>query len=124
MSEEANMLEQQMDLLAGVPLRMDVARSVGETAANLCEAKAVRVADFDSDGAGKFVLGWLARHGAMSGEAVTDAAKEHGYRPHDDRAFGPVFARLSRRGEIRCAGFCERAKGHGTDGGRLWEVTR
>jgi hypothetical protein len=31
-----------------------------------------------------------------------------------------VFGRLSRRGVIRTVGFCMRAKGHGTAGGRIW----
>jgi hypothetical protein len=46
----------------------------------------------------------------------------HGYRPHDQRAFGPVYAGLARRGAIKCLGFCERQKGHGTSGGRIWSL--
>lgn len=53
-----------------------------------------------------------------------DAAIAHGYRPHDQRAFGSVFGTLSRRNLIRCAVYCERSKGHGTAGGRVWEATR
>lgn len=98
-------------------------RAEGERLGNLSTDKAERVADFDSVGAGKFILGWLHRHGNVSGEALTNAAKEHGYHPHDDRAFGSVFGSLSRKGLIRCVGFCEREKGHGTAGGRVWAAS-
>lgn len=87
-----------------------------------CASKAARVSDFDKDGAATFVLGWLRRHGRMSGEIATDAAKEHGFRPHDDRAFGAVFGSLSRRKLIRAVGYTERTKGHGTGGARIWEA--
>lgn len=97
-----------------------VPRAEGERLGNLSTDKAERVADFDTVGASKFIVGWLHRHGNVSGEALTNAAKEHGYRPHDDRAFGSIFGTLSRKGLIRCVGYCERMKGHGTAGGRVW----
>jgi hypothetical protein len=97
-------------------------REAGETAAAACESKARRVSDFDSEGASRFIFGELVRHGPQSGETLTDSAKAHGYRPHDDRAFGGVFMRLARRKQIRCVGTCERRKGHGTSGGRVWEA--
>ena len=100
----------------------DAVRAIGEEAAERCAAKAERVADFDREGARRFVLGWLRRHGRLSGEIVVDAAREHGYRPHDDRAFGAVFQSLARRGEIRHVGYTERRKGHGTGGARIWEA--
>ncbi len=96
----------------------------GERLAALCAAKASRVTDFNAEDAGRFILSQLVRHGDMSGEALTDAAKAHGFRPHSDKAFGAVFSRLSRRGLIRTVGFCLRAKGHGTAGGRTWSITK
>lgn len=99
------------------------ARAVGERMANLCTYKAEREG-FDAEGARTFILGWLARHGKMRGEQLTDAAIEHGFHAHDARAYGSVFSTLSRRGLIRCVGYCERVKGHGTAGGRLWEAAR
>lgn len=39
-----------------------------------------------------------------------------------DRAFGQLFRVLARRGDIRCVGYCERRKGHGTAGGRVWDA--
>lgn len=109
-------MNEQLDLL--------LARHEGERAGQACADKAARVSDFDAEGARDFVLGWLARHGQQSGEALTNAAIEHGYRPHDQRAFGPVFGSLSRKGLIRCVGYCERQKGHGTAGGRIWASVR
>lgn len=115
---------QQIEMPLPTPRRPSAAREQGEAAANACVEKAERVAQFDADGARTFVIGWLRRHGQMSGEALTDACKAHGFRPHDDRAFGAVFGVLVRRNEIRCVGSCERTKGHGTAGGRVWTVVR
>jgi hypothetical protein len=44
--------------------------------------------------------------------------------PHDARAFGAVFLKLKRMGQIEEAGFVARTKGHGTAGGRLWRATK
>lgn len=110
-----------MDLLTGVPL-IELARAAGEQAGNACLDKAQRVADFDSAGASAFILRRLQAMGPQSGESLTNAAKAAGFVAHDDRAFGPVFGSLSRRGQIRCVGYCDRAKGHGTAGGRVWEA--
>ncbi len=85
-----------------------------------CAAKAERVSEFDREGAKKFILGHLRRFGPTSGEDCTDAAKQHGYRPHDDRAFGAIYSTLVRKNLIRHHSFCERRKGHGTAGGRVW----
>lgn len=98
------------------------ARDAGEEAGAACLAKAERVAQFDTEGARSFILACLAERGKTSGEALTDAAKAVGYVPHDDRAYGPVYASLRRRNLIRCVGFCERLKGHSTAGGRVWEL--
>jgi hypothetical protein len=57
-----------------------------------------------------------------SGEVLTDIARARGAVPKDDRAFGSIFKSLARREKIRAAGFCLRVKGHGTAGGRLWEI--
>ena len=97
-------------------------RSQGEHMGALCLKKAVRVSDFDSLGAAKFIEGHLRRFGPTSGEDCTDAAVAHGYHCPDRRAFGPVYARLVREKRIRCVGFCERKYGHGTAGGRIWEA--
>ena len=79
-------------------------------------------AGFDSEGAAAFILGIVTASGPTPGEVLTDRAIAAGYKPHDARAFGPVYATLVRRGSIRCVGFCERKKGHSTAGGRIWSA--
>jgi hypothetical protein len=105
-------------------INFDPPRERGRASGEACQAKAERVTSFDSAGAAEFVLRELRNVGQMSGETLTDLATAHGYRPHDARAFGPVFAGLVRRGLIRCAGYCTRSKGHGTSGGRIWAAVR
>lgn len=100
------------------------ARAAGDAAAQACASTAARVSAFVVDEAKRFVLGHLARHGQQPGELIVDAAVAHGIRPHDTRAFGVVFKTLARAGLIRCMGFCERQKGHGTAGGRVWGLAR
>lgn len=56
----------------------------------------------------------------VPGEEVTLAARAAGITPHDDRAFGAVYARAIRNGDIRVVGSCPRVRGHGTAGGRLY----
>lgn len=97
-------------------------REIGRAAADSCLRNAEEIADFDREGCRKFILGWLVRFGPQPGETLTDEAKKHGFRPHDDRAFGAVYSALVRRGEIRCVGSCPREKGHSTAGGRIWSV--
>lgn len=103
-------------------LFMSAAAEDGAAAARACAAKAVRVAAFDVAGAGRFMCGWLERYGAQSGEALVNAAKAHGFRPHDDRAFGAVFKVLRKQDRIRQVGTCLREKGHAGSGGRVWAL--
>jgi hypothetical protein len=73
------------------------------------------------DRAKAFVLRYLICHLAgASGEDITDAAKAFGIVPHNDKAFGPVYASLSRSGQIAKCGYAKRKKGHGTHGAILW----
>jgi hypothetical protein len=97
-------------------------REAGEHAAIACMAKAEAVSNFDSEAVRRLIVLALKRRGQMSGEALVNLAKAAGYTPHDDRAYGSVFSTLSRRGAIRCVGYCERKKGHSTAGGRLWQA--
>lgn len=94
----------------------------GRVAAESCEAAAER-RGWDADAAAAFVLDYLARHGPTPGEVlVTEASK--GNPPHDARAFGAVFLRLSRRGLILKGGYVRRSKGHGTHGGLVWQLNK
>ena len=101
-------------------INFDAARATGESAAKACESKARRIDPDFSEKAEAAILAHLRTVGQASGEVLTDVAIAHGARPHDARAFGSVFQRLSRRGVIRTVGFCMRSKGHGTAGGRVW----
>lgn len=70
-----------------------------------------------------FVIWYLEQHGPTPGETITDACKQAGIVPRDDRAFGAVFIRLSKRGIIHKVGTCVRRKGHATSGGNVWGLT-
>lgn len=67
-----------------------------------------------------FVLAHLETHGPTSGEELTRQCRDAGLVPHDDRAFGPVYMALSRRGQIVKVGYAPRERGHGTAGGHIW----
>jgi len=72
-----------------------------------------------------WVLAHLKRHGPTSGEDLTDGLIDANIRPPhgDDRAFGPVYAGLSRAGEIEPYGDGNRRKGNGTRGATIWRIT-
>ena len=100
------------------------ARAVGQAAAELAENRAERADPTFSERAAKHILFSLGHLQEASGEALTDLCKRDGITPPDDRAFGGVYARLVKKGQIRCVGFVARAKGHGTAGGRVWRLVR
>jgi len=68
------------------------------------------------------IVATLRRRGASSGEVLVMECKAAWIVPTDDRHFGQPFQALSRRGLIRCVGYCNRSRGHRTSGGRLWEL--
>ena len=103
-------------------LDFTAARAAGEQAAQACLAKAQRSDPLFSQRAATAILNHLRAVGQASGEDLVDIAIAHGAHAPDQRAFGAVFAGLSRRGLIRTVGFCMRGKGHGTAGGRLWAL--
>lgn len=99
------------------------ARSAGDAAGELCLDKARRTADpLFSAKAERAILAHLRVVHSASGEDLTRIARAHGAVPHDDRAFGPIFASLARCGRIRTVGMCMRTRGHGTAGGRMWAL--
>jgi hypothetical protein len=73
--------------------------------------------------AANHVLETLVLRGPSSGEVLVSLCEHAGIRSTDSRHFGSVLRRLSGRGLIACTGYCERAKGHRTAGGRIWSVT-
>ena len=68
------------------------------------------------------IIARLMLEGTMSSENLVDACKRAFIMPHDDRAFGAVFASLSRAGKIEKSGYCQRRKGHATSGGIIWRL--
>lgn len=73
-----------------------------------------------AEAAAGFITNFLECVEQATGERLTDACKQRGIVPHDDRAFGPVFMRLLRQGKIVRVGYCQRTKGHGTAGGSIY----
>jgi hypothetical protein len=118
------MMQQALDFSGNTPQSaydrlMSEPRKVGERMANKAAQRCAP--DFVAR-ASKFVTDYLAMRGQAPGEIVVDLAKQAGIVATDDRAFGVVFSGLSRNGVIRCVGYCERRKGHGTAGGRIWAI--
>jgi hypothetical protein len=74
--------------------------------------------------AADFIVKHLQSVESAPGEDLTEACKKAGIIPHDDRAFGPVYMRLSRDKKIEKAGSCARRRGHGTSGGIIWRLSQ
>jgi hypothetical protein len=87
-----------------------------------CSEKAEEVTGFSVDVAQSMVLEELGNKGPMSGEDLVICCRRAGLVPHDDRAFGSVFAGLSKRGLIRKIGYGPRYRGHGTAGAVIWSL--
>lgn len=104
--------------------RAATARQLGEEAGQQCLDFANANATGENLGFGEraygFIVAYIVKMGPVPGESVTLAARADGIRPHDDRAFGPIYARAIRNGDIRVVGTCPRVRGHGTAGGRLY----
>jgi hypothetical protein len=99
---------------------LDSPAEIGRREAERC-ADAAERRGWDGAAATAFVLAYLAEHGPTPGEVlVTEASRDN--PPHDGRAFGAVFGRLSRAGRIVKHGFTTRRKGHGTAGGIIWAL--
>lgn len=104
-----------------VSARQRVNQLRDEAMRRVAENAEARRAQFAED-ARAFVLKYLREHGATAGEQITLACKDAGIVPHDDRAFGPVYFGLRRRGLITIVGECRRERGHGTRGGNVWAL--
>ena len=74
------------------------------------------------DKAYEFCERFFREKGKASSEDATEALIAAGIVPHDKRAMGPVIVKLIGNNVIRFAGNCQRRFGHGTSGGRLYEV--
>jgi hypothetical protein len=87
-----------------------------------CTRKAETVTPDFAEKAKKIILDHLAIVKQCKGEELVDIARAKGAVPHDDRAFGGIFQSLSQKNLIRHVAYCERRKGHGTGGGRIWGI--
>ena len=103
-------------------LSLELAHRLGECRMRDTQIRAENAAPGFTQRAADFMLGYLRDCGPTPGELLTDLCKARGMRPPDDRAFGSVFQMLARRKQIKQTGWCERRKGHGTGGGRVWEA--
>lgn len=105
-----------------IAFNFEAAREAGNQAGERCLSKAQGIDPTFAENAKWAILAHLRKVGQASGEVLTDVAIASGARPHDARAFGPVFGALARQGLIRTVSFCMRTKGHGTAGGRIWAL--
>ena len=106
---------------ADTATRISTARRFGDQAGEACAAKAEELrADF-REKAFAFIRNYAAANARFTGEDCTNAAICAGIRPHDARAFGPVYARAIRDGVMKVIGIVPRVKGHGSMGGKLYE---
>lgn len=96
------------------------ARKLGVEAGQACLDKAEQTDPDFGERAYAFIVDYVREHGPVPGEAVTLAAVVAGIQPADQRAFGPVYARAIRAGDIEVVGATNRVRGHGTSGGRVY----
>ncbi|THJ32391.1 hypothetical protein E8K88_11865 [Lampropedia aestuarii] len=109
-----------MSETADIKTHQRVARKLGQEAGQACADKQEQATPGFSERAYAFIVEYIAVHGPISGELVTNAAKMAGIRPADDRAFGSIYARALREDAIRIVGSTTRIKGHGTGGARVY----
>jgi hypothetical protein len=100
--------------------RVRVARKLGAEAGDACLAKAQDKDPEFGERAYRFIVDFVREHGPVPGEAATLAAVLAGIRCHDQRAFGPVYARALREKAIQVVGSVPRVRGHGSAGGKLY----
>ena len=103
-------------------LSLELAQRLGDHALVATQVRAEHAAPGFTVRAAEFMLSYLRDCGPTSGELLTDLCKAKGITAPDDRAYGAAFKSLARREAIRQCGWCERRKGHGTGGGRVWEA--
>ena len=87
-----------------------------------CAEKAEKETTFDVEECKRIVLSTLAKEQALTGEVLVVYCREAGQIPHDDRAFGTVFAQLSKQKRIKKIGYGPRHRGHGTAGAIVWAL--
>lgn len=97
-----------------------VARHIGEKAGIACAVKAEATTPEFREHALAFIVEFIRKEGQTTGENATRAAVLAGIKPHDERAFGPVYKTALRNGLIRVVGYVPRVRGHGSMGGKVY----
>lgn len=103
--------------------RTRMACKLGQQASERAEAKAAEQVPGFTERALQHIRSVARALGPDSqvrGEDLVNGAKLAGIRPHDDRAYGPIFQKAIRDGLIVPVGYAPRVKGHGTAGGRVY----
>ncbi len=98
------------------------ARAAGQAAQELATARAERE---EPDFRARAVAAILERlkQGPASGEALTDYVKASGLTlARNGKELGSYYCRLRKSGAIHVVGPCDRAKGHGTGGGKVYAL--
>lgn len=104
---------------------LKVAKRRGDQAIAAGAEKAKRIDPAFIEAACAHVRAYLTQHGTSSGEMLVDSCKLAGIRSDEDRHFGAVFRRLLNAKQIRCTrSDVPRARGHGSSGGKLYELVR
>lgn len=100
--------------------RVHAARRLGAEAGEACADKAETTTPEFRERALDFIVNFVRQEGQATGENATRAAVLAGIKPHDERAFGPVYLTAIRRGLIRVVGYAPRVRGHGSAGGKVY----
>lgn len=96
------------------------ARAVGEVASRLATQRAERETSDFSARAEAAILQRL-KLGQASGEDLTDYVQQQvGFK--DGRCLGSLYRSMRLRGLIRIVDTCDRRKGHGTGGGKVYAL--
>lgn len=102
--------------------RATFARNLGTEAGERCADKASQQDPEFKAKALEFIVKYIRQVGESTGESATLAAVLAGIKPHDQRAFGPVYQKAIRQGLIRVVGYAPRVRGHGSAGGKVYRA--
>lgn len=106
--------------MPGALLPLPVARAMGELAGEKARLHAEDITPGFSDLALEFIRNYAITQGSFISEDCTLAMRGAGIIPHDDRAFGSIYAKALRLRYIRVVGYVPRRRGHGTAGARQY----
>lgn len=120
MSAQSSIFGDEIEPAKTFAKRVSAARKLGSQAGARSVDKAERADPAFRSRALDFIVKYIRKNGEATGENATLAAVLAGIRPHDERAFGPVYKEAISRGLIRVIGYVPRVRGHGSAGGKLY----